>query len=205
MKHKSRIKTTAEIFTPKELVNEILDKIPQEQYCDHKTFCDPACGVGIFLTQVKDRLLDQGASPSHVLYNQLYGAELMTDNAMDCIYNLLTSDTDPITITRYNRVKNELPVAIAVEDNDKLALSVYETKNAKIYVVRTTQQSINIPKNAKGINRARVLAEIKQGVTWFNYRINDGDWVTYPNVVACNGLEYDYTFGRTQDFSLHEQ
>jgi hypothetical protein len=40
----ARKRQTAEIFTPKELVQEILDKLPEDSWEEDKTFCDPAAG-----------------------------------------------------------------------------------------------------------------------------------------------------------------
>jgi type I restriction-modification system DNA methylase subunit len=48
---KARRKKTAEVFTPKELVQEILDKLPEDSWEEDKTFCDPAAGNGNFLVE----------------------------------------------------------------------------------------------------------------------------------------------------------
>ncbi len=53
---KSRVKATAEVFTPDALVQEILDKIHEltpDAFTDEtKTFVDPSCGDGQFLVWV---------------------------------------------------------------------------------------------------------------------------------------------------------
>jgi len=47
---KERRKQTAEDFTPPELVNEMLDKLPSEVFIEpSKTLCDPAAGNGTSL------------------------------------------------------------------------------------------------------------------------------------------------------------
>ena len=47
-----RKKETAEVFTPLPLVDEILDKLPEDNWQEEKTFCDPAAGNGNFLIEV---------------------------------------------------------------------------------------------------------------------------------------------------------
>lgn len=207
MKHKSRIKTTAEIFTPPELVNEMLDKIPDEQYVDTKTFCDPACGDGAFLIELKKKLVSRNIPAQHVTFNQLYGAELMTDNAMDCIFKMLTSgkvDLDDVEIDRIGKRNQTLPRAIAVEDNDKLIVSRYRFNDMSICIARATQQSVRVSPKYVGVKRKLITQELKRGVKWFNFKINDGEWWTFPNIVSCNSLEYDFTFGRDPDFRLDD-
>ncbi len=61
---KSRVKATAEVFTPDALVQEILDKIHEltpDAFTDEtKTFVDPSCGDGQFLVWVVLYKLIQG-------------------------------------------------------------------------------------------------------------------------------------------------
>lgn len=78
---KERIKETGECFTPPELVNEVLDKLPSAVWTDpSKTWLDPAAGDGNFLVEVRRRLLEAGGDEVHVLEHQLFAAELMRDN-----------------------------------------------------------------------------------------------------------------------------
>ena len=47
-----------EVFTPPEVVNQILDLLPQELFQDpNTTFLDPACKTGVFLCEIAKRLL----------------------------------------------------------------------------------------------------------------------------------------------------
>jgi site-specific DNA-methyltransferase (adenine-specific) len=71
-----------EIFTPPQLVNQILDMLPAELWSDPKaTFLDPGCKSGVFLREMAKRL-DQGLETqipnrqermNHVFKNQLFG------------------------------------------------------------------------------------------------------------------------------------
>lgn len=95
-------KQFGEVFTPPELVNEILDQLPPEVWKDPtKTWLDNSCGAGAFLVEVKKRLMqgfktwepDQFKREQHILNNQIYGVELQHDNWQQCRINLgLTPD-----------------------------------------------------------------------------------------------------------------
>ena len=46
-----------EVFTPPQLVNRILDRLPPELWSDKKaTFLDPGCKSGVFLREIAKRL-----------------------------------------------------------------------------------------------------------------------------------------------------
>jgi site-specific DNA-methyltransferase (adenine-specific) len=71
-----------EVFTPPEIVNKILDLLPQEIWTDETTtFLDPGCKSGVFLREIAKRL-DKGLAIkipdlqdrfNHIMKNQLYG------------------------------------------------------------------------------------------------------------------------------------
>ena len=89
LKRKERRRQTAEDFTPLELVNEMLDKLPAKVLQDQfKTFCDPAAGNGNFLIQVLQRKLDNGHDPIQAI-STIYGVELMPDNVEEMKDRLL--------------------------------------------------------------------------------------------------------------------
>lgn len=71
-----------EVFTPPDLVNDMLDILPQGLFSDPDAkFLDPACKTGVFLREIAKRLL-VGLEPiypdlqeriEHIFRNQLYG------------------------------------------------------------------------------------------------------------------------------------
>ena len=61
MRSQQRKKDLGEVFTPSELVNEMLDKLPQDVWALEKTFCDNSCGNGNFLVAILERLNKGGA------------------------------------------------------------------------------------------------------------------------------------------------
>jgi site-specific DNA-methyltransferase (adenine-specific) len=71
-----------EVFTPPNIVNNMLDMLPQELFSDKATtFLDPACKSGVFLREIAKRLLigledeipDLQERIDHIFHNQLYG------------------------------------------------------------------------------------------------------------------------------------
>ncbi|NDB58883.1 hypothetical protein EB001_10575 [bacterium] len=82
-----RVKSTGEIFTPTELVIEILQKMIYDDcqiFAPGKTIMDPACGDGQFLVPVKWlKILHYGMSEEDAL-NDIYGVDIMRDNVDLC-------------------------------------------------------------------------------------------------------------------------
>jgi type I restriction-modification system DNA methylase subunit len=79
-----RIQATAEYFTPTELVQKMLDSLPEELFSDStKTFIDPACGDGQFLGEVLIKKLENGIALP-VALSTLYGVDIMRDNVDLC-------------------------------------------------------------------------------------------------------------------------
>ena len=76
-----RIKLTAEVFTPLELCEKLIDEnIPEDELKNsNSTFLYPAAGNGNFMIALKTKLL-QYHSKDHVLNHMLYAVELMPDN-----------------------------------------------------------------------------------------------------------------------------
>ena len=85
----TRVKATGEVFTPTPLVQEVLDQLPQNLFTDStKTFLDPACGDGQFLSEVLIRKLENGIDFKSAL-STIYGVDLMPDNVKLCQDRLL--------------------------------------------------------------------------------------------------------------------
>jgi type I restriction-modification system DNA methylase subunit len=85
----ARVKATGEVFTPTPLVQEVLDQLPQDLFTDPtKTFLDPSCGDGQFLSEVLIRKLENGIDFETAL-STIYGVDLMPDNVKLCQDRLL--------------------------------------------------------------------------------------------------------------------
>lgn len=74
-----------EVFTPPDVVNRMLDLLPQELFQDpNSTFLDPACKTGVFLREIAKRLLvglqdkipDLQNRIDHIFHKQLFGVAI---------------------------------------------------------------------------------------------------------------------------------
>lgn len=75
-----RIKETQEVFTPMDLVENMIDEIPLDILKDpESTFMDNSAGSGNFIVALKNRLCNYH-SEEHVINHMLYAVELMEDN-----------------------------------------------------------------------------------------------------------------------------
>ena len=85
---KLRIKQTAEVFTPTLIVQEMLDKLEQQDpriFSDpNKTFLDNSCGDGQFLSEVVIRKMERSGCSLIQALKTTYGVELMEDNVIEC-------------------------------------------------------------------------------------------------------------------------
>lgn len=89
-----RIKATGEVFTPTDLVLEVLNGLPQELFTDpSKTFLDPSCGDGQFLGEVLIRKMENGHDFATAL-GTIYGVDIMADNVALCRERLLCGRED---------------------------------------------------------------------------------------------------------------
>lgn len=86
---KVRVKATGEVFTPTELVQEILEQLPESLFTDPtKTFLEPTCGDGQFLGEVLIRKMENGSTFEQAL-STIYGVDIMIDNIDLCRERLL--------------------------------------------------------------------------------------------------------------------
>jgi type I restriction-modification system DNA methylase subunit len=88
------IKQRGEVFTPVKLVDEMLDKLPQDQLCDAtKTVGDiSGCGNGNFLIRVLERRMTSGVSHKEAL-STIYGVDIDANNVNECRERLALGST----------------------------------------------------------------------------------------------------------------
>lgn len=91
IKSASRVKEFGEVFTPPEVVADMLNLLPKETFDHraHKTFLEPAVGTGNFTVAILERKLStipadlpQTAAEQHsvVALSEIYGIDLQADN-----------------------------------------------------------------------------------------------------------------------------
>jgi len=87
-RNRLRVKQTAEVFTPTHLVQEMLDKLEEQDptiFSDPtKTFLDNSCGDGQFLSEVVIRKMERSGCSLEQALSTTYGVEFMEDNAIEC-------------------------------------------------------------------------------------------------------------------------
>jgi hypothetical protein len=91
-----------EVFTPPQLVNQILDVLPADLWSDKKsTFLDPGCKSGVFLREIVKRL-DKGLEKyianrqkrlDHIFKNQVFGLAITELTALLSRRSLYCSET----------------------------------------------------------------------------------------------------------------
>jgi hypothetical protein len=85
---KERTKKTGEVFTPRSLVLEMLDKLPEDTWQTTKNFLDNSCGNGNFIIEIIQRKIEKGLTIIQAL-KTTYGLDLMPDNIEDCHQRIL--------------------------------------------------------------------------------------------------------------------
>ena len=117
---KERIDETAEIFTPAELVVEMLREVPLERLGPGRTVLDPACGDGQFLVAAKwVKILGHGMSEEAAL-EDLYGVDIMRDNVDLCRARLGGG-----TVVMGDTLNPELRLAGQTDEEHRLMLDLF--------------------------------------------------------------------------------
>lgn len=81
-----RRKQTAEVFTPPELVQEILDELPEDFW--NKNLSDISAGNGNFLVEVYKYKVEKYVHDPEKALSTIYGVELQPDNVAEMKYRL---------------------------------------------------------------------------------------------------------------------
>ena len=103
-RQQTRVKATGEVFTPTELVQDILNTLDHSVFTDpEKTFLEPSCGDGQFLGEVLIRKMENGSTFEQAL-STIYGVDLMQDNVELCRERLLCGREDLRHIVEQNIV-----------------------------------------------------------------------------------------------------
>lgn len=121
VKSRQRVADHGEVFTPRWLVDDMLDLVKDETERIDSRFLEPACGSGNFLVPILERKLAvvqarYGSSEFEKNHYALfalmcvYGIELLADNAAECRDNLLATFTkfvDPRSLSAPPRSLSE--------------------------------------------------------------------------------------------------
>ncbi len=99
VKSRQRVADHGEVFTPRWLVDDMLDLVKSETERIDSRFLEPACGSGNFLVPILERKLaavqqrygkSEFERRHYALFGLMciYGIELLADNAIECRENL---------------------------------------------------------------------------------------------------------------------
>ena len=101
----ARIKKNSEFFTPRELIEEMLDQLELQDPTlfsnPEKTWLDPACGDGNFPAAIFYRRLERGLSQEEAL-SSLFGVDICEDNIKVCQERLSLGKPNLLAIAEEN-------------------------------------------------------------------------------------------------------
>ena len=107
---KERITKNGEVFTPKSLVEKMMDKIPEEKWKDpNSVWLEPTFGSGNMLICMLERRIASGVEPVQAV-KTLYGVEVMQDNVDLCKDRIRE-------VLRANKVKIDKKVNDIIDHN----------------------------------------------------------------------------------------
>lgn len=186
IKSKSRVQKHGEVFTPRKIVDEMLDMPSVKECCENlnATFLEPSAGEGAFLVAILERKLNMVANQynsdlvqyenySLLALSTLYGIELLEDNAQNCTMNMFQvfydkyreqvtfHDTKPVN----KKVLNSAKVIIAA--NIRQGNFLTRLTPGDMPIIFNEWKAMNLRKTTKNIKVARTeytLDEIYENV-----------------------------------------
>jgi len=123
IKSKQRVKDHGEVFTPQNIVNDMLDLVKHETERIESRFLEPACGSGNFLVEVlkrKQSLIEKRYKKEQLSYEKyiliaissIYGIDLLEDNVLEARKRLFEIFDTQYTKLYKNNSKDELRKSI---------------------------------------------------------------------------------------------
>ena len=118
VKSRQRVADHGEVFTPRWLVDDMLDLVKSETERIDSRFLEPACGSGNFLVPILERKLaavqqrygkSEFERRHYALFGLMciYGIELLADNAIECRDNLAGTFARVLTLEHASRSLSE--------------------------------------------------------------------------------------------------
>ena len=120
IKSRERVKALGEVFTPPELIREMLDRLPPSAWERDKRWLEPSCGNGNFLVEIVKERRRRGWE-THKLIDNLYAIDIMPDNIAEAHARLLDTllqmglDTDMIGAVK-EILRRQIVVGDALKD-----------------------------------------------------------------------------------------
>lgn len=84
IKSRARVRDHGEVYTPRHIVDAMLDLIPDDAYALGKTWLEPAMGNGNILVAIIERKIQRhGIGAAVQIARDIYGIELLADNVVE--------------------------------------------------------------------------------------------------------------------------
>jgi hypothetical protein len=184
-KSQDRTKQTGEVFTPQELVNEMLDKLSPDSWLPGKTVLDNSCGNGQFLSQAFIRKLEHSDNP----LADIYGVDLMSDNVADTVARLACLQSYGVDIIDESaQFKPSITHPPYADNHDRAWLETNHTNFARRYYGTVDEVEVDITITFEYFDDGDA------GV--FRYTFDNGTTDINPNIVCQDALTYNYSFSK---------
>lgn len=136
VRSRQRVVDHGEVFTPRWMVDDMLDLVKSESERIDSKFLEPACGSGNFLVPVLERKLNTVMTRYRssefelrqyalLALMSLYGIELLADNAEECRENLLETLTKRLKLVSDDdlRLAARHVLAVNIVNGDALTMT----------------------------------------------------------------------------------
>jgi len=198
IKSKQRVEQFGEVFTPPEIVNEMLDLMDEEIRKIESRVLEPSCGNGAFLIPILERKMEtvmnlSSTDSNSVINNALialmsiYGIDYLEDNIEECRANLYNSflNTIPselITETIEQAVRNIL--SLNIQQGDSINMKT-PSGDDLIFIQWGVSEDGGFRYIRKGVNRIVNEAKAKKSqLDNQNSQDEQEDWteITVPQI-----------------------
>ena len=203
-----RVKNNGEVFTPIQIVNSMLDLLPKEVWTNKElTFLDNSMGSGIFLMEIKRRLMeglseiitDKNEREKHIIENMIYGVELDKKNyilACDSVFggkndlkhfvchDALTFDYSKFGVDKFDIIVGNPPY------QQNFGIKGTNSSNSKSIYNLFIEQAITLnPNYIVMITPSRWMTRTSQGIS--------NSWI--DKMLECNQFKIIHDFEYSKD------
>lgn len=128
IKSHERVKKFAEVYTPKAIVDKMLDLVDKnnddDMFVPEKTYMEPACGNGNFLIEILRRKLERCNDKNDYItaLTSIYGVDIQADNIEECKQRLLKAVDKKVPKRMARKILDSNIVVGNFLDGDRLFL-----------------------------------------------------------------------------------